>query len=83
MPSVTPSCASHAATAEAFAAFIFGPVSVAVPVSSFWTQNGHTVATCSRVWKFAGAPVRKPSKSWPKLSASDRPSRPPVEQPSQ
>src|SRR5205085_12126218 len=44
-PSVTPSCASQAATAEAFAAFIFACVSVAVPVISFCTQKGQTVAT--------------------------------------
>ena len=49
-PSATPSCASHALTAEAFAAFIFACVNVAVPVISFCTQYGHTVASCRRVW---------------------------------
>jgi hypothetical protein len=81
-PSLTPSCASHAAIAEAFAACIWALVSVK-PATSLFTHAGQTVATCRRVWKLAGAPVRKPSKSLAWRSASARPCRPPVEQPFQ
>src|SRR5688572_26652708 len=62
-PSVTPSSASHAATAAALAALrlplVMVPAGLAAsPVIARLTHHGHSVVSCRRELKLAGAPTR-------------------------
>src|SRR5262249_9496821 len=81
-PSVTPSLASHAATAALVAAVSFAAL-IGPPAVLLRTTCGHSSDGMKRSQLIAGAPMTSPSYSSGKRCAARSPCRPPVEQPFQ